>query len=160
MTRRLLASLLVLVSPALAQSQHAPVVFTGVSVIPMDRDEVLAEPDGDRRARAHHARRRARSAPAGATIVDGRGKFLMPGIAEFHAHVPSGAEAVNAHRTLTLYVLAGVTTARGMLGAPMHLALRDSIAKGQVAWTATADVGAVVQQQLGDVACGRDADGA
>ena len=73
-----------------------------------------------------------RATPPGATIVDGRGKFLMPGIAEFHAHVPSGGQAIHAHRTLTLYALAGVTTARGMLGAPMHLALRDSIAAGQV----------------------------
>jgi imidazolonepropionase-like amidohydrolase len=56
----------------------------------------------------------------------------MPGIAEFHAHVPSGGQAVHAHRTLALYALAGVTTARGMLGAPMHLALRDSIAAGQL----------------------------
>ena len=41
-------------------------------------------------------------------------------------------QAVHAHRTLSLYVLAGVATARGMLGAPMHLALRDSIAAGQL----------------------------
>ena len=73
-----------------------------------------------------------RAAPAGATIIDGRSKFLMPGIAEFHAHVPNGAQAIHAHRALSLYALAGVTTARGMLGAPMHLALRDSIAGGQV----------------------------
>jgi imidazolonepropionase-like amidohydrolase len=46
--------------------------------------------------------------------------------------VPSGPQAVHAHRALTLYALAGVGTARGMLGAPMHLALRDSIAKGQL----------------------------
>jgi hypothetical protein len=56
----------------------------------------------------------------------------MPAIAEFHAHVPSGAQAIHAHRTLSLYVLAGVATARGMLGAPMHIALRDSIARGQL----------------------------
>lgn len=73
-----------------------------------------------------------RAVPAGGTVIDGRGKFLMPGIAEFHAHVPSGGQAIHAHRTLSLYALAGVTTARGMLGAPMHLALRDSIAAGQV----------------------------
>jgi imidazolonepropionase-like amidohydrolase len=73
-----------------------------------------------------------RPAPTGATVIDGRGKFLMPGIAEFHAHVPSGGQAIHAHHVLSLYALAGVTTARGMLGAPMHLALRDSIAAGQV----------------------------
>jgi hypothetical protein len=118
-------------APSLAAAQHAPVVFTGVSVIPMDRDTILR----GRTVIIEHGRISyvgdARSAPAGATIVDARGKFLMPGLAEFHAHVPSGAGAVHADRTLTLYALAGVTTARGMLGAPMHLAIRDSIAAGQ-----------------------------
>ncbi len=106
--------------------------FTGVSVIPMDRDEVLPNQmvivDNGRITYVGGPR----TAPAGATIIDGRGKFLIPGIAEFHAHVPSGGQAIHAHRTLSLYALAGVTTARGMLGAPMHLALRDSIAAGQV----------------------------
>jgi imidazolonepropionase-like amidohydrolase len=118
--------------PAVAASQQAPVVFTGASVIPMDRETVLA----NQTVIVENGRityvGAPRSAPAGATSIDARGKFLMPAIAEFHAHVPSGAQAVHAHRTLSLYVLAGVTTARGMLGAPMHLALRDSIAAGQL----------------------------
>ena len=119
-------------APIRAQTQASTIVFTGVSVVPMDREEVLA----NQTVIVENGRityvGAARSAPAGATTIDGRGKFLMPGIAEFHAHVPSGGQAVNAHRALTLYALAGVTTARGMLGAPMHLALRDSIARGQV----------------------------
>ena len=118
--------------PAVARSQQAPVVFTGVSVIPMDREAVVP----DQTVIVENGRITyvggQRSAPAGAATVDARGKFLMPAIAEFHAHVPSGAQAVHAHRTLSLYVLAGVTTARGMLGAPMHLALRDSIAAGRL----------------------------
>jgi imidazolonepropionase-like amidohydrolase len=117
--------------PALAYAQ-SPVVFTGASVIPMDRETVLA----NQTVIVENGRityvGAPRSAPAGATTVDARGKFLMPAIAEFHAHVPSGQQAVHAHRTLTLYALAGVATARGMLGAPLHLALRDSIAKGQL----------------------------
>ena len=128
---RLAASLLISAAvPAVAASQQAPLVFTGVSVIPMDRDTVLRDQtvivEGGRITHVGGARR----APAGATTIDGRGKFLMPGISEFHAHVPSGQGAVHAPRTLSLYVLAGVTTARGMLGAPMHLRLRDSIAAG------------------------------
>src|SRR5688572_32987627 len=118
--------------PALAKSQQAPVIFTGVSVIPMDRETVLA----NQTVVVENGRityvGAQRAAPAGATAIDGRGKFLMPGIAEFHAHVPSGQQAVHAHRVLSLYALAGVTTARGMLGAPLHLALRDSIRNGQV----------------------------
>jgi hypothetical protein len=118
--------------PTAARSQQTPVVFTGVSVIPMDRDTVLANQtvivENGRIAYVGGPT----SAPKGATSIDARGKFLMPAIAEFHAHVPSGAQAVHAHRTLSLYVLAGVATARGMLGAPLHLALRDSIAAGKL----------------------------
>lgn len=119
--------------PGCATSQQqAPVVFTGVSVIPMDRDTVLT----NQTVIVENGRITyvggQRSAPAGATSIDARGKFLMPAIAEFHAHVPSGAQAIHAHRTLSLYALAGVATARGMLGAPMHLALRDSIAAGRL----------------------------
>src|SRR5688572_31290823 len=121
-----------IIRQAPAQSPQTPVVFTGVSVIPMDREEVLQNQtvivENGRIAYVGGPR----NAPAGATIVDGGGKFLMPGIAEFHAHVPSGAGAIHAQRTLTLYALAGVTTARGMLGAPMHLAIRDSIADGKL----------------------------
>ena len=118
--------------PAVARSQQTPVVFTGVSVIPMDREIVVPNQTVIvENGRITHVGG-PRSAPAGATSIDARGKFLMPAISEFHAHVPSGAQAVHAHRTLSLYVLAGVTTARGMLGAPMHLALRDSIAAGQL----------------------------
>ena len=130
----LAASLLVLAvgRASLAASQQAPVVFNGVSVIPMDRDTVLRNQTVIvEKGRITYVGS-SRSAPAGATSIDARGKFLMPAISEFHAHVPSGAQAVHAHRTLSLYALAGVATARGMLGAPMHLALRDSIAAGKL----------------------------
>ena len=135
MLRPALAASLLLVASgtaAPAASQQPAIVFTGVSVIPMDRETVLP----DQTVIVEQGRITyvggPRSAPAGATSIDARGKFLMPAIAEFHAHVPSGGQAEHAHRTLSLYVLAGVTTARGMLGAPMHLALRDSIAAGQL----------------------------
>ena len=117
---------------AQASRPSSALTFTGVSVIPMDREEVLA----NQTVIVENGRITyvggPRPAATGATVIDGRGKFLMPGIAEFHAHVPSGGQAIHAHRVLSLYALAGVTTARGMLGAPMHLALRDSIAAGQV----------------------------
>src|SRR5262245_42587700 len=97
-----LAALLVIVFSGLAQAQ-APVVFTGVSVIPMDRETVLTNQtvmvEGGRISYVGAQR----AAPAGATSIDARGKFLMPAIAEFHAHVPSGAQAGLSHRALTLY---------------------------------------------------------
>src|SRR5690625_6676333 len=60
--------------------------------------------------------------PEGATLIDGTGRYLIPGLAEMHAHIPSSREGVEAmERVLFLYAANGVTTARGMLGDPAHL---------------------------------------
>jgi hypothetical protein len=69
--------------------------------------------------------------PDGAAIVDGTDRYLMPGLAEMHGHVP-GASSANLERVLSLYVANGVTTVRGMLGQPSHLELRDRLAKGEM----------------------------
>ncbi len=66
--------------------------------------------------------------PARATTVDGRGKFLIPGLWDMHVHtaVPGGRE------TLALYVASGVTGIRDMAGDWTTLrGWRDSIAAGQ-----------------------------
>lgn len=62
----------------------------------------------------------------GAVIIEGSGKFLIPGLTEMHAHIPSpqwGRD--NTEETLFLYLSNGVTTIRGMLGHPVHLKLRE-----------------------------------
>ena len=69
--------------------------------------------------------------PGDATVVDGTDRYLMPGLAEMHGHVP-GVSAGSLERVLTLYVANGVTTVRGMLGQPSHLTLRDDIEAGRV----------------------------
>ncbi len=71
--------------------------------------------------------------PAGARVVEGSGRFAIPGLSEMHAHVPPPAEQrALGEDYLRLYVANGVTTIRGMLGAPWHLQLRDDIAQGRV----------------------------
>ena len=71
--------------------------------------------------------------PDGAVKVDGKGKYLMPGLGELHAHIPGGkAPDADVERTLFLYVANGVTTIRGMLGHPRHLVYRERVAKGDV----------------------------
>jgi imidazolonepropionase-like amidohydrolase len=69
--------------------------------------------------------------PQQAVIVDGTDRYLMPGLAEMHGHVP-GASSESLERTLALYVVNGVTTVRGMLGQRSHLQLRDDIAQGKI----------------------------
>jgi imidazolonepropionase-like amidohydrolase len=118
-----------------AQIRPGAVAFVNVAVIPMDRERVLADQTvivrGDTIADIGPAASTA--LPDGALRVDGRGKFLMPGLSEMHAHIPGGqAPDELIDRTLTLFVSAGVTTIRGMLGHPRHLGLRDRANRGEI----------------------------
>lgn len=62
--------------------------------------------------------------PVDATIVEGN-FYVMPGLAEMHAHIPSPNQGEKAMvNTLALYLSQGMTTIRGMLGDPAHLELR------------------------------------
>ena len=109
-------------------AQSAATAFVGVSVLPMDKESVLADHtvvvrDGTIESVTPAAKAQI---PAGATRVEGKGKFLMPALAEMHAHIPGGAAPDAAvERTLFLYAASGVTTIRGMLGDPRHLTFRD-----------------------------------
>jgi hypothetical protein len=72
-------------------------------------------------------------APAGATRVDGTGKFLMPGLAEMHGHLTASYLTDEARAdVLYLYVANGVTTVRAMLGNPEAITTRDAIAAGKL----------------------------
>jgi len=106
--------------------------FVGVSVIPMDTQRTLENQTvivvGDRVATIGPAG--ATRVPDGAAVIDGSGKWLVPGLGEMHAHIPPDHDA--AERVLFLYLSQGITTARGMLGQPAHLALRDELATGKV----------------------------
>jgi imidazolonepropionase-like amidohydrolase len=111
------------------------VAIVGVSVVPMDRETVLANQtvvvrDGKIAAIGAAANTEV---PQGAVRVDGAGKFLMPALAEMHAHIPGGqAPAAIIERTLALYAVNGIGTIRGMLGDPRHLEYRQRVAKGEL----------------------------
>ena len=125
--------------PAGAQNAAAavppPVAFVNVTVVPMDRERVLEGQTvivRDGRIASIEPSARARI-PSGATRVDGGGKYLMPGLAEMHAHIPGANAPEQAVRDIfALYVANGVTTIRGMLGAPNQLTLRAKTASGEM----------------------------
>ncbi len=109
----------------------ASTAFLNVNVIPMTEEQVVAGQTvivedgvitviGDVDSVA---------LPDDAEIVDGTDRYLMPGLAEMHAHVP-GADSDQLDRVLTLFAANGVTTIRGMLGQPSHLALRQALLDG------------------------------
>jgi imidazolonepropionase-like amidohydrolase len=55
--------------------------------------------------------------PAGALRVHGRGKYLLPGLADMHVHAHNRSD-------LELLAAAGVTLMRNMAGRPYHVPLR------------------------------------
>jgi imidazolonepropionase-like amidohydrolase len=101
--------------------------FVGVHVVPMDservlRDQTVVVRDG---RIAEIGPRASLLPPDGARVVDAAGRYLMPGLTEMHAHIPSPQQGEDTiERTLFLYLSNGVTTVRGMLGHPRHLELR------------------------------------
>lgn len=120
------AAITVAAAAASAQSATAATLaIEHVTVLPMDRDTALADhtiiASGDRIGWVGPSR--DARVPAGARRVNGRGAFVVPGLADMHVHLESV-------RDLEQLVRAGVTTVRNMRGAPRHLAWRDSVARG------------------------------
>jgi len=67
------------------------------------------------------------------STIDGKGKFLIPGLAEMHAHIPPpSTHSERIEEVLFLYVSNGITTIRGMLGHPAHLGLRNTAKEGKI----------------------------
>ncbi len=67
-----------------------------------------------------------------ALLINGKGKYLIPGLAEMHAHVPPIDDLEPMKDVLKLFVFNGLTTIRGMLGHPRHLELRSKIQSGEI----------------------------
>ena len=111
------------------------VAFSNVSVVPMTGNQVLENQTvvvtGDRITAVGPAK--TAKVPDGAARIDGQGKYLMPGLAEMHGHIPGGnAPREFVDNVLFLYVAGGVTTVRGMQGAPGQIDLREAAKRGEI----------------------------
>jgi imidazolonepropionase-like amidohydrolase len=127
--------------PADSQAATQGVVFERVNVIPMDRegvvlrDQTVVVRDGRIAAVGPSA---STPAPAGLTRVDASGRYLIPGLAEMHGHIPglnpaNEAGSLQAQEdVLFLYVAGGATTVRGMQGHPAHLPMRERVERGEL----------------------------
>jgi imidazolonepropionase-like amidohydrolase len=112
--RATLALLLSILLPAsLATAQTKPLVFTHATVIDMTgappKPDVTVIVVGNRiTALGKSGKVRV---PAGAQVVNARGKFLIPGMWDMHVHLAKAGE-----NTLPLFVANGVTSVRDMGG--------------------------------------------
>lgn len=132
----LVAVLAALVSapPARAQEGQA-IAFVGATVLPMDGARTLTNHTvivrGDRIVEVGPAT--TVRVPEGAQRIEAGGKFIIPGLAEMHGHVPPpNAPEAFINDVLFLYVANGITTVRGMLGAPGQLELRAKANRGEL----------------------------
>ena len=102
--------------------------FVNVNVIPMDTERVLENQtlivEGDRIVAVGPADEI--TVPENAVVVDGTGKYLIPGLADMHFHGWSRRQA------LTLALAYGVTTVRNFNALPEDLELARQIEAGEV----------------------------
>ncbi|HKQ06919.1 MAG TPA: amidohydrolase family protein [Blastocatellia bacterium] len=102
-----------------------PVAFVEVNVVPLDEERIL-----ERQTVIVRDGRIAEIGPAtkvivpkGALRIDAKGKYLLPGLVDMHAHL-------NSPKELPLYLANGVTTVYNLNGRPAHIKWRDEINRG------------------------------
>lgn len=125
------------------QPSDPPIAFVNVNVIPMTEEGLILENQTvvikeDRITMVGPSKNMELG--QGITRIDGTGKYLIPGLAEMHGHVPPTHPPANApayfnedyvKSTLFLYVAAGITTVRGMLGYEHQLELKEKVNSGE-----------------------------
>ncbi len=82
--------------------------------------------------------------PAGAITIDGRHRYLMPGLTDFHVHFPDSAQ--DQRDELKLLVSNGITTAVNMHGTPDILAMRNQLRQGKLFGTTLYSTGPYVNE--------------
>lgn len=122
--------ILLLLFHSLVRAQEGSRTFaiTNVNVIPLDNRTVLENQTVLIKDGLIESVQSELSVPTRYQIIDGTGKFLIPGFADMHAHLPGfQSQAYSLDEYFLLNLANGVTTVRGMRGHPSQLALRDSL---------------------------------
>jgi imidazolonepropionase-like amidohydrolase len=116
--------LLFTLSPPSSQA----IVLRDVHVVDVERGRIERDRslviEGERIVRIGPAQ--GLDVPAGARVVEGSGRFLLPGLHDMHVHL----NEEDGDEYLLLYVANGVTTVQSMHGGPHQLALRERVRSG------------------------------
>jgi hypothetical protein len=120
------ARLAVVLDRLKAAGRTGPVIFHGVAVIDPLQGRATPNQSVVVRDRKIDWIGPAEQTPAveDALVIDGRGKYLSPGLADMHVHTQGLGEHI-------LRIAAGVTTVREMDGFPWLLHLRDAVERDQ-----------------------------
>ena len=128
---QVLTAVALLCGGLVAQPSHGQdsntIAIIGATVIPMDRERVLLDHTVlivDHRIAVVGPRSEVR-VPDDATVIEGSGRFLMPGLADMHVHLRNAED-------MPVYIANGVTTVLDMGGPATRLQWRSQTASGEV----------------------------
>lgn len=125
-------------TPARQRARKGDLAIVGATVLPMDRAGTLAGYTvlvrGERIVAVLPA---AQLDARAATILDAKGKWVLPGLADMHVHLWD-------ENAFALLLLNGVTTVRNLFGSPDHLRWRGAIARGELAGPTLITAGPII----------------
>ena len=129
-----LAALTLAAPPTLPDSSAYAIL--DATVIPMDRERALPHHTvlvRDGRIEAVGPAENL-AIPDDATRIDGRGRFLIPGLMDMHMHLLSDDRIATSYGPdeLAVVVANGVTSARIPIGTPAHLTYREAVIQGNL----------------------------
>jgi hypothetical protein len=106
-----------------------------VSVIPMDKEQVLERQTVLVENGIIKSIKPQEQIPKNTTLIDGTGKFLMPGLMDMHMHFffEQGLDKKYLSHELQLMLANGITTTRIMCGDPEYLNLKKQVRNDQLA---------------------------
>ena len=110
-------------------------IIRNVTIIPMNVENSLAGQSvviQDGKIRQIDSQDKIKT-PEGAVVIDGAGKYLVPGLFDMHAHFfyEQGNHINTNENELKVMLANGLTTARIMAGHPSYLDAKDNVNNGK-----------------------------
>jgi len=145
-TTCLLAVAATVIATVSAAPRAPTLAITGVNVVDVANGRIVPNSTVTIRGTAIAGVTQNSAPPADARVVDGKGKFLIPGLWDMHAHMEASGAS-----WLQLYVANGVTGIRDM-GSDLDLILkmRDATSSGRVLGPRVFAAGPILDDAPGD----------
>jgi len=138
---------IILCNYSLNSQVNTTIIFANVNVIPMNKEIVLQNyhvvVQGGKISKLGPAS--SIKLPKNATIINAKGKFLIPGLSDVHVHLVGDAwnmmyppekkytkEEIDYSDILFIYLANGITTINVMSAFQEHIELRDKINKNEM----------------------------
>ena len=126
--------------PAASTAEQATLAIEGVSVVPMDGERVFSDVTvlvGNGRVLAIDPSGEV-TVPESTTRIDGRGRYLIPGLNDMHVHFQE-------EQALGRFLATGVTGVRVLWGGESILDFRDRIARSELAGPDVYTAGTIIE---------------